>query len=88
MRGRTYPYKAWLLTRNYEPVEVELVGLGYIDSTHDCTHSGRNHPMDELFPTKDAAIAHAEDKLAAMADHLAKRQAWLYQRQTELQRHK
>lgn len=88
MRSRIYPYTAWLLTRNYEPVEVELVGQGYLDSTHDRTDAGRNLHVNELFSTKDAAIAHAENKLAEMAENLIKRQAWLQRCQTGLQRYK
>jgi hypothetical protein len=88
MSTRTYPYTAWLLTRNFQPLEIELVGQGYANSSYDRTQSGRNHHVDELFPTKAAAIACGESKLADLTADLVKRQACLVRRQIELQRHK
>lgn len=88
MRNRTYPYRAWLLTRNFQPVEIELVGPGYANSAYDRTLTGRNYHVTELFPTKAAAIVCGEKKLAVLAAALEKRQEGLFKRQIELQRHK
>lgn len=88
MSDRTYPYSAWLLTRNFHPMEVELVGPGYADSTCDRTQSGRNYQTNELFQTKAEAIACGERKLAVQVGELAKRKACLLKRKRELQQHK
>ena len=88
MNDRTYPYRAWLLTREYQPLEIELVGRGYIDSAHDRTESGRNHPIGDLFPTKAAAVADGEQKLAALAVELARKLAHVRKRRLVLERHR
>lgn len=88
MSDRTYPYRAWLLTRNFQPLEIELVGQGYANSFYDRTQAGRNYHVDELFASKAAAIECGEVKLAGLEAELVKRQACLHKRQMELQRHK
>lgn len=88
MSDRTYPYTAWLLTRNLQLLQVELVDQGFAGSAYDRTESGRNYPVDRLFASKASAIACAETKLDELADELARRQTSLHQRQAELQRHK
>jgi len=88
MSLRIYPYRAWLLTRNFQPLEIELVGPGYANSAYDRTQAGRNYPLDELFASKDAAIACGEGKLDALTAELSRRQACLEKRRVQLQRHK
>ncbi|MFJ4144726.1 hypothetical protein [Pseudomonas sp. NPDC089734] len=88
MDTRTYPYTAWLLTRNFQPREIELVGPGYVNSAYDRTRSGRNYEVSELFPTRKAAIAFGESKLKALASDLARRVDCLERNWAELGRHK
>lgn len=86
MSDRTYPYSAWLLTRNFQLLEVELVGQGFANSAYDRTDKGRNYHVDELFLTKAEAVAFGEAKLAALAGELERRQEGLMKRRLELQR--
>lgn len=86
MSDRTYPYSAWLLTRNFQLLEVELVGQGFASSAYDRTDRGRNYHVAELFLTKAEAVAFGEAKLEALAWELEKRQEGLLKRRLELQR--
>lgn len=86
MSDRTYPYTAWLLTRNFQLLEVELVDQGFANSAYDRTDKGRNYHVDELFLTKARAIAFGEAKLATLAKELERRQRGLLKRRLELQR--
>lgn len=86
MSDRTYPYTAWLLTRNFQLLEVELVDQGFANSAYDRTDKGRNYHVDELFLTKARAIAFGEAKLAALAEELERRQRGLLKRRLELHR--
>lgn len=88
MSDRNYPYSAWLLTRNFQPLEIELVGPGYGNSTCERTRSGRNYDLAELFASPEAAIACGEERLAVLAQELARRQASLDKRRVALLRHK
>ncbi|WP_213881890.1 hypothetical protein [Pseudomonas sp. dw_358] len=88
MSDRTYPYTAWLLTRNFQPLEIELVAPGYGTSTRERTQSGRNYELSELFASREAAIACGEERLALLSAELAKRQASLDKRRVALLRHK
>ena len=88
MSERTYPYKAWLLTRSFQPLEIELVARGYIGSAYDCTEAGRNYHIKDLYPSKEAVIAYGERRLAELAEELAKQNLNLEKRRCELLRHK
>ncbi|WP_027980599.1 hypothetical protein [gamma proteobacterium L18] len=88
MRERIYPYTAWLLTRSFQPLQIELIGPGYAASGYDRTESGRNYHVDELYPSLAAAIACGEGKLAELAADIAKRQASLDKRRDALARFK
>lgn len=88
MNERTYPYKAWLLTRSFEPKEVELVARGFTSSVYDRTHSGRNYHIDELHPSLEAAIACGESRLVELTEELSRRLSTLEKRRDQLQRFK
>lgn len=54
--SRTYPFNAWVLTRDYEPKKIELVKPGRLLDRHE-TATGRMFPEPELFSSKKSAIA-------------------------------
>lgn len=76
MTKRSYPYKAWTLMPSFKPVEVELVGnydssLGY--QHMDVTAKGKIYFVgQDLWPSKEAAIAAGRAKVKAMQDKIDK----------------
>jgi len=88
MTKRSYPYKAWTLMPSFKPVEVELVGnydssLGY--QHMDVTAKGKIYFVGQnLWPSKEAAIAAGRDQLKAQQADLDKRQERLNKRTSAL----
>lgn len=79
MSERTYPYKAWVLTPSFTPVEVELVGpystyyaalYGHLDVTVKNKAYSTEH---DLYPTKAAAIAAGRKRIDKQRADIAKR---------------
>lgn len=74
--NRSYPYKAWILMPSFKPVEVEFVrnyetfGGDY----GDVKDGGKIVRRDEIYPSKDAAISGAHERLAKHRAQIAKLQ--------------
>lgn len=85
MQKRDYPYTAWRLTRTFQVLELELVASGFPGSAFDRTESGRTYPVDELHPSREAAIVEGEKRLKKLAAEISKRRATLKRGRNELQ---
>lgn len=79
---RKYPYKAWRLNANFKLVEVEIVGL-YFEVSHpevEKTSDGNMINVNELFSTKEEAIAHGRRKIEEMKADIEKRKRTMEKR--------
>lgn len=87
MADRTYPYTAWTLKPSFKPVQVTLVrayaSLQY-QNTWDVSESGRFYSIEELFPTKQAAIDAGWERIHEQEASLSKRQASIYKKREAL----
>lgn len=85
--NRTYPYKAWVIQPSGKPKEVELVEEGFSWSDHsdwDITNSGQSYHVDNLYPTREAAITAGLAALDAQQAKLTKQQANLDKKRATL----
>ncbi|KAF1698321.1 hypothetical protein CSC62_05275 [Pseudoxanthomonas jiangsuensis] len=84
--SRTYPYKAWVIQPSGKPKEVTLVETydSWLDVSWDISDSGKSYHIDNLHPTKDAAIAAGLDALDAQQANLTKRQTTLEKKRATL----
>lgn len=70
---RKYPYQAWVLSPSYVVKEVTITGSAYSDQW-DRTEAGKSYHINDLHPTKKAAIvAGREDVVKAEADLVKRR---------------
>ncbi|MCS3472124.1 hypothetical protein M2401_005888 [Pseudomonas sp. JUb42] len=76
MSGRIYPYTAWLLTRTFAVVKVELVGTTG-SGQHERTAKGKWYLPDCLFASREQAIEHGRLRIEAARAEIARRQAAL-----------
>ncbi|MFU5132662.1 hypothetical protein ACM751_16290 [Pseudomonas aeruginosa] len=85
-----YPYTAWVLKPSFKPVETTFTE-NYSDSTiygkWDKSESGKPYNVKNIFPTKAAAIAHANNELERLQADIDKRQATLDKRKAEVAKH-
>lgn len=73
---RSYPYTAWLLTRTFAVVEVELVGTTG-SGQHERTAKGKWYLPDCLFESREQAIEHGRLRIDAAKAEIARRIAAL-----------
>ena len=85
MSTRSYPFSAWVLTKNFEPVRVELVRLAGIDK-HE-TARGRRYSNPALHVCKKSAVHWARRTLVRQEQHLKERAEQLERRKLELAKH-
>jgi hypothetical protein len=86
MNTQEYPYKAWVLTASFKPIEVCLVADVLNDGVDygDQTDTGKVFKHADLFDTKYAAIAFGWEKLKAMAEALNKKQLFINKKSIRL----
>ncbi len=87
MTKRTYPYKAWILMPSFKPVEVEFVReyVAYSRPDYgDITHTGKVVRLEDIYPTKDVAIATGLGKLNVQQINLDERQTTIFKRRNAL----
>lgn len=87
MKKRTYPYLGWILQPSFKPVQIELVKKYDSYSTvdyGDMVASGKLYRVNELFPSKAAAIAEGRARVKKQQADLDKKQASLQKRITAL----
>jgi hypothetical protein len=72
---RKYPYNAWMLQPSFKPVEVRVVKRAYLHSYHeyDELESGKTVHINNLYPTKAAAIAYGRQQVEKTEADLVKR---------------
>jgi hypothetical protein len=85
MSTRSYPFSAWALTKDYEPIKVELVRLGPF-SKH-VTARGRCLSDPELHGCKKRAVLWARRAVEKQEQYLKERGEQLERRKLELAKH-
>ena len=83
MTSTVFPYKGWVLSPSFKPVERTIVGPSYSPRWHT-TESGKQYHISDIFPTKEAAIADGRIKIAAQMADVKKREANVLKRQAAL----
>lgn len=76
MNARTYPYTAWVLTRSFVVVEVELVGRTG-DGQHERSAKGKWYAPDTLFQSHAAAVEAGRTRIETARAEIARRAAAL-----------
>ena len=76
MNARTYPYTAWVLTRSFVVVEVELVGPT-ADGQHERSAKGKWYTPDSLFQSHEAAVEAGRARIETARAEIARRAAVL-----------
>lgn len=87
MNKRQYPRQAWVLQTSFKPKEVTIERpykswSGAADG--DLSSTGKWYSANDLFDTKDAAIAAGHLRLAAQEEKLAKQMAGITKKRAEL----
>ncbi|HEY0286873.1 MAG TPA: hypothetical protein VGC62_07660 [Pseudomonas sp.] len=83
MSGQTYPYTAWVLTRNFAVIEVQLVGRTG-DGQHERTLKGKWYTPDALFKTHEDAIQAGRARIRIARAEIARKAAVLEERSASL----
>lgn len=84
MPTHSYPFYAWVLTKDYEPRKVELVGPVSGPFGNHVTATGRRYSNPELHGCKTRAVIWARSRLAKQQQELVDRAAQLERRKQEL----
>lgn len=86
--NRTYPYKAWVILPAGGLREIELVKNAGIwsDGDWDEIESGKLYHIQDLYPTRGAAIAKGLAKLVEQEAAVRKRLAAIDKKRAALQR--
>jgi hypothetical protein len=84
-QGRTYPYTAWVLTRSFAVVEVELAGPT-ADGQHERTIKGKWYAPDVLFESHEAAVEEGRARIETARLEIARRAAVLEEKSALLDR--
>ena len=82
MIEKKFPYKGWVLTPGFKPVEKTFVGLGYYDY-HRSDGEKEYHP-DNIFKDKASAIAWGREDLERQKSALDKKLANIEKRRAAL----
>ena len=85
MSTRSYPFSAWVLTKDFELIKVELVRLGSF-SKH-VTAGDRRYSDAELHGCKKRAVLWARRAVEKHEQHLKERADQLERRKLELAKH-
>lgn len=81
-----FPYEAWVLGGTFIPKKVEIIGYKWGDKNYP--HSGsKTYYWEDLYLTKEEAIASGHERLADQERILAKRQASIDKKRTNLIKH-
>jgi len=76
MNARTYPYIAWVLTRSFVVVEVELVGPT-ADGQNERSVKGKWYAPDSLFESHGAAVEAGRSRIETARAEIARKAAVL-----------
>lgn len=79
-----FPYKGWVLTPSFKPVEVTLFREVY--SEFHVAENGKWHIKDDICDTKDIAIEMGKSKLERQQAAICKRQEALNKRKANLEK--
>jgi len=83
--ARTYPYTAWVLTRSFVVVEVEVVGPT-ADGQNERSIKGKWYAPDTLFASHDAAVEAGRARIETARADIARRVAVLEEKSALLDR--
>ena len=82
---RSYPYTAWVLTRSFVVLEVELVGPT-ADGQNDRSIKGKWYAPDSLFDSHDAAVEAGRSRIEQARAEIARKSAVLEEKSALLDR--
>jgi len=85
VNARTYPYTAWVLTRSFVVLEVELVAQS-ADGQNERSAKGKWYAPDTLFQSPDAAVDEGRSRIQAARAEIARRAAVLEEKSALLDR--
>lgn len=80
-----YPYSAWVLTRSFAVLEVEIAGRT-ADGQHERTIKGKWYAPDTLFTSHDAAVKAGRARIEMARAEIARRAAVLEEKSALLDR--
>lgn len=83
--ARIYPCTAWVLTRSFVVVEVEVVGPT-ADGQNECSIKGKWYAPDTLFASHDAAVEAGRARIETARAEIARRAAVLEEKSALLDR--
>lgn len=76
LNTRTYPYTAWVLTRSFVVMEVEVVGPT-ADGQNERSIKGKWYAPDTLFSSHEAAVEAGRARIETARAEIARRAAVL-----------
>lgn len=85
LNTRIYPYTAWVLTRSFVVVEVEVVGPT-ADGQNERSIKGKWYAADTLFSSHDAAVEAGRARIETARAEIARRAAVLEEKSALLDR--
>ena len=85
MNTRTYPYTAWVLTRSFVVVEVQLVAPT-ADGLNERSSKGKWYAPDTLFRSREAAVDAGRMRIQIARAEIARRAAVLEEKSALLDR--
>lgn len=85
LKARTYPYTAWVLTRSFVVLEVELIGPT-ADGLNERSAKGKWYAPDTLFHSHAAAVSAGRMRIEAARAEIARRAAVLEEKSALLDR--
>lgn len=81
---RNYPYTAWVLTPAFLVKEVTLCERSFGSDEWDKTAEGKAYHVNDLHPTKSAAISAGRQQIIKQADDLKKKRENLAKKASNL----
>lgn len=85
MTKRKYPFIAWVLGGTFIPKAVEFKGSAW-GNWHKTT-GGKRYSDDDIFPTKEAAIAHGRERLVEQEARIVRQQDTIAKKRANLDKH-
>ncbi|MFJ3483580.1 hypothetical protein ACIPL1_09365 [Pseudomonas sp. NPDC090202] len=74
--NRNYPYTAWVLTRAFVVLEVELIGPAS-DGQHERSVKGKWYAADALYPSQEDAVQAGRERIESARAEIARKAAVL-----------
>lgn len=83
---RDYPFNAWVLGGTFIPKQIIFIGKGW-DSDWHLSEGGKGYFHEDVFQSKDQAVAAGREKLAKQQARIKKQQDGIDKKRANLDKH-